>query len=161
MLEAMSFLGLSWTKGHPETAILSFGTKEDDLVGITKRQFWALLQVFEAVVEASPETIAATPLLSWLAGYEVGSQTPKTHSCSNLDQATCSSCHPAVAETESLSTKLGKGCWRQIGPEYPTTLDETHNSPLCCECKSGDSVAADPRNDATPATSAKGVRDDG
>ncbi|MBS1060742.1 hypothetical protein [Gluconobacter sp. Dm-44] len=45
-----------------------------------------------------------------------------------------------------------------VGKQF---YEQTSNSSNVMENKIGDSVAADPRNDATPDTSAKGVRDDG
>ncbi|MBS1093857.1 hypothetical protein [Gluconobacter wancherniae] len=154
MSKEMSFLGMSWVKGHPKTVILPPGTKEDDLVYITKRQFWAVLQVFEAALEASPETIAATPLLSWLVGFASGSERLETRYSSSLNPEK----RPLIRLDEagrgrpSDQSKIDQ--MKQSGFAHPSKSVSTLIHPL--QNDSGDSVAAGPRNDDSADTSVKG-----
>jgi hypothetical protein len=67
-VEQITFLGLR--AGWPEP----INEDVDRPHRISNRQMLALLQITEAARKAGPGAIAATPLLSWLVGFEAGTQ---------------------------------------------------------------------------------------
>ncbi|MBS1082360.1 hypothetical protein [Gluconobacter kondonii] len=106
----------------------------------------------------------------------------------DLDTRSSRSCEGAVNNLDGLTddawngSPLGVGAASSSGSSSPAPINRnpisssqgtgdvpdqslagqvfTHNSSSSADGESGDSVAADPRNDATPDTSEKGVRDD-
>lgn len=158
MSEVGSFLGVHW-KGD-----LSWNTDADRQILISERQWMALVKCCQAAQEASCGTIPAIPVVSWLVGLAHASQS--LASMFPLEQ------RPPVVRryTRRHPSRTAEAHKHQIESETDFVPPQSVNSLLniqtsssssvLADGESGDSVAADPRNDATPDPSVKGVRDD-
>lgn len=175
MGEFRQYLGIRWT---PTARISDVENLDADrTVQISFRQWVLLLTLIRLGSEGSSEAKSAIDLASVLQGFSWAQLAQD--GMSSLGQAEVGrktqveTEHPSLAPNERKNEQKKSHCPGQSQPEflghqdrktdkatvYPFTIGISL-SPFQERITSGDSVAADPRNDATPDTSAKGVRDD-
>lgn len=151
--------GVAFFEWHGDHGFLDACNTETDPLTcrISERQMKVFLTLLARTERAIVEPQTSDRLGSWMAGYLAGWTSPLLEVNPGLTGRQAENSEAKTSPLSPLEDSAGVCSYLRSDPnsQFPSG-----SSSVLADGESGDSVAADPRNDATPDTSEKGVRDD-